>query len=51
MNFKNTWDNISDTGSLYICIAPKLFVNEEEAEAMMEYVYDGNSLFISAGLY
>jgi len=49
LNFKRTWDNISDTGSLYICIAPKLFVNEEEAEAMMEYVFDGNSLFISAG--
>lgn len=48
--FKHTWQNISDTASLYICIASKLFVNEEEAEAMMEYVYAGNSLFISAGL-
>jgi hypothetical protein len=49
-SFKNTWQNISDTGALYICLAPKLFVNEDEAEAMMEYVYAGNSLFISAGL-
>ena len=48
-NFINTWQNISDTGALYICIAPKLFVNEEEVEAMMEYVEAGNSLFISAG--
>ncbi|MEO6540680.1 MAG: hypothetical protein ABIN74_06815 [Ferruginibacter sp.] len=48
--FKNTWQNISDTGALYICIAQKLFVNEEEADAMMEYVYAGNSLFISAGV-
>lgn len=48
--FKKTWQNISDTASLYICLAPKLFVNEEEAEAMMEYVSTGNSLFISAGL-
>ncbi|MEO6254230.1 MAG: hypothetical protein ABIO79_13035 [Ferruginibacter sp.] len=48
--FKNTWQNISDTGALYICIAQKLFVNDEEADAMMEYVYAGNSLFISAGL-
>ena len=48
--FKNTWQNISDTGSLYICMAAKLFVNEEEVDAMMEYVYAGNSLFISAGL-
>lgn len=49
-NFKETWDNISDTGSLYICMAPKLFVTEEDVEAMMEYVHAGNSLFISAGL-
>ncbi len=48
--FKSTWQNISDTGALYICIASKLFVNEEEADAMMEFVHAGNSLFISAGL-
>ena len=48
--FKSTWQNISDTGALYICIASKLFVNEEEANAMMEFVHAGNSLFISAGL-
>jgi hypothetical protein len=48
--FKSTWQNISDTGALYICIASKLFVNEEEAAAMMEFVHAGNSLFISAGL-
>ncbi|MBK9533382.1 MAG: hypothetical protein IPO42_16660 [Chitinophagaceae bacterium] len=47
-NFKKTWQNISDTNALYICIAPRLFLNEAEAEAMMDYVYDGNSLFISA---
>lgn len=49
-NFKETWDNISDTGSLYICMAPKLFVTEEDVEAMMEYIHAGNNLFISAGL-
>ena len=47
-SFKKTWQNISDTGALYICIASKLFVNEVEAEAMMEFVSAGNSLFISA---
>jgi hypothetical protein len=50
LGFKNTWQNISDTSALYICIAQKLFVNDEEAEAMMEYVNAGNSLFISASL-
>ncbi len=47
-SFKKTWQNISDTGALYICIASRLFVNEDEAEAMMEFVSAGNSLFISA---
>src|SRR4051812_6982339 len=36
-NFKETWINISDTGSLYICFAKNLFVTEEQVEAMMEY--------------
>lgn len=49
-SFRETWVNISDTGSLYICIAQRLFVTEEEVEAMMEYVNAGNSLFISAGM-
>ena len=48
--FKDTWENISDTGALYICLAPKLFLTEEEVSAMMEYVEAGNSLFISAAL-
>jgi hypothetical protein len=48
--FSDTWSNISDTGSLYICFAKRLFVTEEDVEAMMEYVNAGNSLFISAGL-
>jgi hypothetical protein len=50
LDFKNTWENISDTGSLYICMAPRLFVTAEEVTAMMEYVEAGNSLFVSAGL-
>ena len=49
LDFKNTWENISDTGSLYICMAPRLFVTVEEVTAMMEYVEAGNSLFVSAG--
>jgi hypothetical protein len=48
-NFKETWENISDTGALYICMAPKLFLSAEEVSAMMEFVEAGNSLFVSAG--
>ena len=48
-DFTDTWENISDTGALYICLAPELFVTEEDVEAMMDFVQAGNSLFISAG--
>lgn len=47
--FSNTWREISDTGSLYVCITPRLFLSEEDIDAMLEYVEYGNSLFISAG--
>ncbi len=45
--FKNTWQNMSDTSALYVCIVPKLYTTEDDVQAMMEYVYAGNSLFIS----
>ena len=46
--FTKTWNEISDTASLYVCMAPALYVNDEEVKAMMNYVYAGNSLFIAA---
>ena len=46
--FTKTWIDISDTASLYICLTPTLYVNDEEIKAMMAYVYAGNSLFIAA---
>ncbi len=48
-SFTKTWLNINDTAALYVCLAPNLFVNDEEVNSMMEYVYTGNDLFISAG--
>ena len=48
--FNSTWQNISDTNALYVCIAPKLYATEDDVQAMMEYVYAGNSLFISTWL-
>lgn len=47
--FETTWQTLDDTGALYICMAPELFLTEADADAMMDYVYEGNSLFISAG--
>jgi len=50
-SFTKTWDDISylDTASLYVCLAPNLYVNDEEVTAMMDYVAAGNDLFIAAG--
>jgi hypothetical protein len=48
-SFTKTWLNINDTASLYVCLASRLFVDEEEVNSMMEYVYTGNDLFIAAG--
>lgn len=48
-SFTRTWKEINDTSSLYVCIAPALHVNDEEVEAMMDYIAAGNELFISAG--
>jgi hypothetical protein len=46
--FNKTWNDISDTASLYICITPALYLNEDEIKAMMGYVYAGNTLFIAS---
>ena len=47
--FTKTWQDISDTSALYICITANLFVNEDEVDAMMEFIFAGNNLFIAAG--
>ncbi len=46
--FNKTWNDISDTAALYVCITPRLYLNVDEKKAMLDYVYAGNSLFIAA---
>ncbi len=46
--FENTWRNIPDTSSLYINISKNLFLSKAGLTAMLAYVYQGNSLFISS---
>jgi hypothetical protein len=48
VSFDKTWNNITDTAALYVCITPSLYLNEDEANAMMNYVAAGNTLFIAA---
>lgn len=47
-SFDKTWGSISDTASLYIYIGQNTYLNEDEVKAIMDYVYAGNSFFISA---
>lgn len=47
-SFDKTWNNISDTGSMYICISDNLYLNEDEVRAMLAYVNAGNTLFIAS---
>jgi hypothetical protein len=46
--FDKTWNDITDTAALYICITPGLYVNDDEVQAMMNYVSAGNTLFIAS---
>ncbi len=48
VSFDKTWNDISDTASLYVCLTPNLYLNEDEVDAMMNYVSAGNTLFIAA---
>jgi len=46
--FAQTWKQVSDTSSLYICIANQLLLSQDDVDAMLEFVREGNDLFISA---
>ena len=50
VSFDKSWTDIEDTASLFIVIARNLFLNETEADAMLQYVDRGNDLFISASM-
>lgn len=38
----------NDTSSIYFCISRNLLVSQDDAQAMIDYVYLGNTLFISS---
>lgn len=48
-SFDKTWNDISDTAALYVCLTPNLFLNDDEITAMLNYVSAGNTLFIASG--
>ena len=47
-SFTTTNEMSSDSNAIYFCISRNLFVTEDDAQSMLDYVYKGNSLFISA---
>lgn len=47
-NFETVWRQISDTASVYILISKNVFLSEAGQKAMLDYVNDGNCLFISS---
>ncbi len=48
VNFDKTWQDITDTASLYINISRNLYLSKADLIAMLAFVYNGNSLFISS---
>jgi hypothetical protein len=47
-HFSKTWDEISDSGSLYINISRNFILTKDDRNAILNYVYAGNSIFISS---
>ncbi|MEO6731067.1 MAG: DUF4350 domain-containing protein [Ferruginibacter sp.] len=48
VKFESTWNDISDTNSLYINISKNLFLSKDGLKSMLAYVSSGNHLFISS---
>ncbi|UEG49324.1 hypothetical protein LK994_11840 [Ferruginibacter lapsinanis] len=46
-NFQTTWSEISDTKALYVSISNNVFLTKADVTAMLQYVYAGNTMFIS----
>ncbi len=48
VSFEKSWQKINDTAAVYISISKSLFLSRPDVNAMLAYVYDGNSMFISS---
>jgi hypothetical protein len=51
-NFETNWraiyNSTFDTGALYVCISRNLYLSDNDVASMLEYVSNGNTLFISS---
>lgn len=48
INFEKFWHENADTNSLYITITKNLFLSKADEKAMLNFVADGNTIFISS---
>ena len=48
VNFEKFWHESSDTNALYISITKNLFLSNADEKAMLDFVRDGNTIFISS---
>lgn len=46
--FASTAAWVSDTSSVYVCLSKNFYTDEEDDNALLDYVYKGNIVFISA---
>ena len=49
--FADNYGRDYDTASIYINISRNYYVTERDAESLMEFIYKGNTAFISAAFY
>ncbi len=47
-NFETVWHGISDTASVYVVISKNVYLTEAGQKAMLDYVNEGNFLFINS---
>jgi hypothetical protein len=46
--FSKTYAEVADTNALYFNVSQNLYLGEEDAQSMLDFVYLGNTLFISS---
>lgn len=46
--FKTKLNLLRDSGSMYVCISKHFLVEEDDVSSILNYVYDGNTFFLSS---
>lgn len=50
-SFEDSWKNLEDTGSNYICIANTLYASDADISSIINFVKNGNDAFLSANKF